>query len=140
MSGVLWCSQDLDLSLLLLVFSLIFTVASRLLQLHSTVDKTSPFEDNGLLFWVPDVFCLHSEVFFFSFCGNYSAFKCSFDEFVAEKVASPVYFSAILGPPPLVNFLHATKYDFYYFGLINVFLLPLYLISPSGLFFLQTFV
>jgi len=21
-----------------------------------------PFEDNGLLFWVPDVFCLHSEV------------------------------------------------------------------------------
>ena len=25
-SGVLWCSQDLDLSLLLLVFSLIFTV------------------------------------------------------------------------------------------------------------------
>ena len=22
----------------------------------------SPFEDNGLLFWVPDVLCLHSEV------------------------------------------------------------------------------
>ena len=39
-SGVLWCSQDLDLSLLLLVFSLIFTVVSRLL-LYSTVDKTS---------------------------------------------------------------------------------------------------
>jgi len=31
----------LDLSLLLLVFSLIFTVASRLLHLYSTVDKTS---------------------------------------------------------------------------------------------------
>ena len=39
-SGVLWCSQDLDLSLLLLVFSLIFTVVSRLL-LYSTIDKTS---------------------------------------------------------------------------------------------------
>ena len=40
-SGFLWCSQDLDLSLLLLVFSLIFTVASRHLHLYSTVDKTS---------------------------------------------------------------------------------------------------
>ena len=40
-SGVLWCSQDLDLSLLPLVFSLILTVASRLLHLYSTVDKTS---------------------------------------------------------------------------------------------------
>ena len=40
-SGVLWCSQDLDLSLLLLVFSLIFIVASRLLHLYSTDDKTS---------------------------------------------------------------------------------------------------
>ena len=40
-SGVLWCSQDLDLSLLLLVFSLIFTVVSRLLLLYRTVGKTS---------------------------------------------------------------------------------------------------
>ena len=39
--GVLWCSQDLDLSLLPLVFSLIFTVASRLLHLYSTDNKTS---------------------------------------------------------------------------------------------------
>ena len=31
----------MDLSLLLLVFSLIFTVASRLLHLYNTVDKTS---------------------------------------------------------------------------------------------------
>ena len=31
----------MDLSLLLLVFSLIFTVASRLLHLYSTVDKAS---------------------------------------------------------------------------------------------------
>ena len=35
------CSQDLDLSLLPLVFSLILTVASRLLHLYSINDKTS---------------------------------------------------------------------------------------------------
>ena len=40
-SGVLWCSQGLDLSLLPLVFSLILTVTSRLLHLYSTNDKTS---------------------------------------------------------------------------------------------------
>ena len=40
-SGVPWCSQDLDLSLLPLVFSLILTVASRLLHLYSTNDKTA---------------------------------------------------------------------------------------------------
>jgi len=34
------CSQDLNLSLLPLVFSLILTVASRLLHLYSTNDKT----------------------------------------------------------------------------------------------------
>ena len=34
------------------------------------------------------------------FCRIYSAFKCSFDEFVWEKVVSPSYSSAILGPPP----------------------------------------
>ena len=39
-SGVLWCSQNLDLSLLLLVFSLILTIASRLLYLYSIDDKT----------------------------------------------------------------------------------------------------
>ena len=33
------------------------------------------------------------------FCGIYSAFKCSFDEFVGEKVFSPSYSSAILVPP-----------------------------------------
>ena len=36
----LWCSPDLDLSLLLPVFSLIFIVASRLLHLYSTIVKT----------------------------------------------------------------------------------------------------
>ena len=33
------------------------------------------------------------------FCGIYSAFECSFDEFLGEKVVSPSYSSAILGPP-----------------------------------------
>ena len=33
------------------------------------------------------------------FCGTYSALKCSFDEFVGEKVVFPSYSSAILGPP-----------------------------------------
>ena len=33
------------------------------------------------------------------FCGFYSAFKRSFDEFVGEKVVSPFYSSTILGPP-----------------------------------------
>ena len=32
------------------------------------------------------------------FCGVYSALKCSFEEFVREKVVSPSYSSAILGP------------------------------------------
>ena len=40
-SGVLWCSQVLGLSFLTLVFNLILTVASRLLHLYSTDDKTS---------------------------------------------------------------------------------------------------
>ena len=34
------------------------------------------------------------------FCGIYSVFKCSFDEFVQEKVVSLSYSSTILGPPP----------------------------------------
>ena len=34
------------------------------------------------------------------FCGIYSAFRCSFDEFVGEKVVSLSYSSAILAPPP----------------------------------------
>ena len=33
------------------------------------------------------------------FCGIYSAFKCSFDEFVGVKVVALFYSSAILGPP-----------------------------------------
>ena len=43
------------------------------------------------------------------FCGIYSAFKCSFDEFVGEKVVSPSYSSAILGPPPHTPVLNKEK-------------------------------
>ena len=42
------------------------------------------------------------------FCEIYSAFKCSFDEFVGEKVVSPPYTSAILGPPLIVDSLEKT--------------------------------
>ena len=38
------------------------------------------------------------------FCGIYWVFKCSFDEFVGKKVVSPSYSSAILGPPPVLQF------------------------------------
>ena len=40
------------------------------------------------------------------FCGIYSAFKCSFDEFVGEKVVSPSYSSAILGLSPELMLLN----------------------------------
>ena len=40
------------------------------------------------------------------FCGIYSVFKCSFDEFVGEKVVSPSYSSTILGPPLLMSSLY----------------------------------
>ena len=36
----------MDLSLLLLIFSLIFTVVSRLLRLYSTIDKTKLFSED----------------------------------------------------------------------------------------------
>jgi len=38
------------------------------------------------------------------FCGIYSVFKCSFVEFVGEKVLSPSYSSAILAPPHSAQF------------------------------------
>ena len=41
------------------------------------------------------------------FCGIYSAFKCSFDDFVGEKVFSPSYSSAILAPPTVFFVFHA---------------------------------
>ena len=39
------------------------------------------------------------------FCGVYSALKCSFEEFVREKVVFPSYSSTILGPP--LDFLNS---------------------------------
>ena len=42
------------------------------------------------------------------FCGIYSTFKCSFDEFVGEKVFSPSYSSAILAPPPWTCFSYVS--------------------------------
>ena len=78
----------MDLSLLLLVFSLIFTVASRLLYL---LLKTM-----GCL----SGYLMSSDSIQKLFCGIFSAFKCSFDGFVGEKVVSLSYSSAILGPPP----------------------------------------
>ena len=38
------------------------------------------------------------------FCGIYSAFKCSSDEFVGEKVVSLSYSSTILGLTPVFSF------------------------------------
>ena len=38
------------------------------------------------------------------FCADHSGFKCSFDEFVKEKVVSPSYSSDILGPSPMCLF------------------------------------
>ena len=40
------------------------------------------------------------------FCGICSTFKCSFDEFVGDKVVSPSYSSAILGPPPILHIVN----------------------------------
>ena len=109
----------MDLSLLLLVFSFIFTVASRLLHLYSTDNKTSRLKMNifstlrdtqrGSLFLKTMICfsgCLMSSASIQKlFCGVCSALKCSFDEFVREKVVSPSYSSAILVPPSHLLFL-----------------------------------
>jgi len=48
------------------------------------------------------------------FCGIYLAFKCSFDEFVGEKVFSLSYSSTILAPPLSIFqiFIECYKIDF----------------------------
>ena len=53
-SGVPW-SQGLDLSLLLPVIGLIFTVVSKFLLLYSTIDKTSTLKMKSLEFQKCDV-------------------------------------------------------------------------------------
>ena len=63
----------------------------------------------GGVWWAPpfeDLGCFSGCLMSFAgiqklFCGIYLAFKCSFDEFVGEKVVSPSYSSAILAPPLL---------------------------------------
>ena len=58
-----------------------------------------PFEDLGCFSG-----CLMSSASIEKlFCGIYSAFKCSFDEFVGEKVFSPSYSSTILAPPQMTT-------------------------------------
>ena len=52
------------------------------------------------------------------FCEICSAFNCSFDEFVGEKVVSPSYSSAILDPPDLFIFIS---------NFIDLILLPFFL-------------
>ena len=54
------------------------------------------FEDNGLLFWLPDVLCQPTEVVLWRLL----MLKCSFEEFVREKVVFPFYSSAIFTVPP----------------------------------------
>jgi len=77
---------DLSLPLLSLFLSFIFFLL--------------PFKDNGLLSG-----CLMSSADIQKlFCGIYSAFKCSFDEFLGDKVVSLSYSSAILGPPLILYF------------------------------------
>ena len=54
--------------------------------------------------------CLMSSASFQKlFCRVCSAFKCSFDEFVGEKVVSLSYSSAILAPPPELMLLNCWR-------------------------------
>ena len=76
------CDESLSLTLCLSFYLLYFVLP--------------PFEENGLSFWVPGVFCQRSEVVLW----NFLSIQWSFDEFVGEKVVSLSYSSAILGPPP----------------------------------------
>ena len=57
------------------------------------------FRRQWLLFWVSDVLCQHSEVFLWNL-----VLKCSFNEFVGEKVVSSSYSSTILGLLPVLIF------------------------------------
>ena len=79
-SGVLWCSQDLDLSLLPLVYGLILTVASR--PLHLLLKTMGCL--SGCLMSSASIQRL--------FCRICSAFKCYFDEFVGGESGLLVLF------------------------------------------------
>ena len=93
-----------DLSLLLPVIGLIFTVVSKLLLLYSTINKHLRSKTIGCFSG-----CLMSSASIQKlFCGIYSVFMCSFDEFVGEKVVSLSNSSAILIPPSYISFLKNT--------------------------------
>ena len=65
-----------------------------------------PFEDLGCFSG-----CLMSSASIQKlFCWFYSAFKCSFDEFVGEKVFSPSYSSAILAPPGVFKYMYCFQF------------------------------
>ena len=90
----------LSLPLLSLFLSFIFFSSLPLLSLFFVfyIFFLPPFEELGRFSG-----CLMSSAGIQKlFCGIYSTFKCSFDEFVGEKVLSPSYSSAILAPPSLV--------------------------------------
>ena len=53
------------------------------------------------------------------FCGVCSALKCSFDAFVREKVVSPSYSSAIIGPPPCFSSKMCSPFTFYISSLLR---------------------
>ena len=77
--------------------SLSLTLLSLFLSLYFVLP---PFEENG---------CFSGHLMSFAsnqklFCRVCSAFKCSFDEFLGEKMVSPSYSSTILAPPPEVSF------------------------------------
>ena len=55
------------------------------------------------------------------FCGIFSVFKCSFDEFVGEKVVSPSYFSTSLGPPFLNGFFKTPQLNIKYLLVLTLF-------------------
>ena len=63
--------------------------------------RDAPFEDLGCF----SGYLMSSAGIQKLFCGIYSAFKCSSDEFVGEKAFSPSYSSAILAPPPFSSLL-----------------------------------
>ena len=55
------------------------------------------------------------------FCEVCSAFSCSFDEFVGEKVVSPSYSSAILAPPPQIeNYILIANPHFPYLVILDL--------------------
>ena len=67
----------------------------------------SPLKDNGLLLWG----LMSSASIQKLFCGIYSAFKCSFDEFVGGESGLPILFLCHLRTAPQTfNFSYSSGY------------------------------